>query len=270
MYPGPKYSAHSSVGYQYSSKRSNTARFSFGTGIRDPQSPLRGAYETVPGAANVIKPMINSGAGPGEYGAGPESIGFQTLSPRRTLPSYTFGSTGTRTKRRDRFKTDRVVDYGRDSPGPCQYDGRIAAFGRSILSSKRMAQSAKFGSRAKFGGGSFKRPAKDRRAMTPGPGKYVLLSAVGRQTESQRPNTASAKFGSASKETQYDLDPFIPGPGQYSGSIGKEEMFGPKSPRFGFGTTRKFRSKAVVMKDQPKPSPRQQKMAEAIRKSMKR
>ena len=42
-------------------------------------------------------------------------------SHRGTLPSYTFGSTGSRVRQRDRFKQDRVTHYGDDSPGPCQY-----------------------------------------------------------------------------------------------------------------------------------------------------
>jgi hypothetical protein len=81
MYPGPgKYgTGHSSIGHQYSSKRSNPPSCSFGTGIRDPHSPLRKASQTVPGAANTIKPHVDMGAAPGDYGAGPESIGFQTL-----------------------------------------------------------------------------------------------------------------------------------------------------------------------------------------------
>ena len=81
MYPGPgKYgTGHSSKGHQYSSKRSNPPSCSFGTGIRDPHSPLRKASQTVPGAANTIKPHVDMGAAPGDYGAGPESIGFQTL-----------------------------------------------------------------------------------------------------------------------------------------------------------------------------------------------
>ena len=236
-----------SVGRQAQSTRSNTFRFSFGTGIRDPQSPLRSMADTVPGAANTIKPMIKMGAAPGDYGRGPESIGAQYLSPRKTLPSYTFGSDGTRTKKRNRFKMDRVVHYGRDSPGPAEYKGVIPSVGRQVLSSKKKARTCAFGKAGKFRGGNFKKPTKDRRAMTPGPGKYVLLSAIGVQKESNRPTTATTRFGTAAKDTHYNVDPHMPGPGAYSDFIGKEELFGPKSPRFGFGTTRKFRDKAVIM-----------------------
>lgn len=217
----------------------------------------------MPGAANTIKPYHSIGAAPGDYGAGPESIGFQTLSPRRTLPSYTFGSVGTRTRQRDRFKQDRVTVFGVDSPGPCEYEGHkvLVAFGKSCLSGKRMSQSAKFGTSGKFCGGSFKKVPRDRRAMTPGPGKYQLLSSIGLQHESQRPSTAGAKFTKADKNTNYFIDPFIPGPGQYG--FGDSRMFQPKSPRFGFGTTRKFRDRAVIMRDHV--SPRQRRLAEAIK-----
>lgn len=275
LFPGPgAYGNVGSgcVGHQYESKRSNTAKFSFGTGIRDPFSPLRSADQSVAGAANMIKPIKKGGAGPGEYGSGPSSIGFQTLSHRGTLSSYTFGSTSTRLKRRNRFKQDRVVHFGEDSPGPCQYDGRIAAFGRSILTNKRQAASAKFGTAGKFRGGSFKKPSTNRRAMTPGPGKYMLMSAIGPQTESQRPSTASARFskqikivGPGSFFNTGSAD--MPGPGKY-GMI-PHGPGSPRSPRFGFGSTRKFGHKRVIMRDNVI-SPRQQEMAMAIRKSMKR
>lgn len=251
QYPGPgsyPKSVVASIGRQAQSTKSNTFQFSFGTGIRDPQSPLRSMADTVPGAANTIKPVVNMGAAPGDYGRGPESIGKQYLSPRKTLPTYTFGSVGTRTKNRDRFKMDRITVFGEDSPGPAEYDGRIASVGKQVLSQKKMAISSSFGKAGKFNGGNYKKPAKDRRAMTPGPGKYVLLSAIGVQKESNRPTTCSPRFGTAAKDTRYDIDPHMPGPAAYSGFIGKEELFGPKSPRFGFGTTRKFRDKAIIMK----------------------
>jgi hypothetical protein len=171
---------------------------------------------------------------------------------------------GTRAKKRNRFKLDRVVQYGDDSPGPCQYDGHkvIVAFGKSLLSGKKMAISAKFGTKAKFGGGSFKKPICPHRDKPPGPGKYIPMTSIGRQQESHRPNEPSTKFGTAPKDTHYFIDPEIPGPGKY-GDVGKSKIFGKKVQSFGFGTTRKFRHHRVVMKDQV--SPRQRRLVEAIK-----
>ena len=258
MFPGPgAYTGAlvSSIGNQFLSTRTNVCHGnSFGTGIRNPNDPLRSPKDSVPGAANVIKAAIKGGAGPGEYGAGPESIGFQTLSHRKTLPTFSFGSTGTRIRKRDRFKQDRVTVYGTDSPGPAGYDGRIPSFGHVPYSNLRRSREARFGTSGKFGG-NFRKKPRDKSVMTPGPGQYVLLSSVtrtGHQVESDRPSTAQAKFGTSTRADMYasERDKMkLPGPGQYAGFIGKEELFGPKSPAFGFGTTRKFRSKRVIMKD---------------------
>lgn len=253
MFPGPgQYSgaAVSSIGEQFLSTYKTLGQSnSFGTGIRDPMSPLRSAKDTVPGAANVIKPLIKSGPAPGDYGNGPESIGAQLLSHRKTLCSYTFGAKGTRTQKRDRFKMDREVVFGVDSPGPAGYDGRIPSFGHVPYSNTRRVPAFGFGTRGKFGG-NFKKKPKDRRAMTPGPGKYVLLSAIGKQAESLRPSSAMIRIGTSTRADMYaNINRTTPGPGAYPGFLGKEELFGPKAPSFGFGTQRKFRSKAVVLRD---------------------
>ena len=75
LFPGPgNYpgAVVSSVGNQFLSTRKTLGQSnSFGTGIRDPTSPLRSAKDTVPGAANVVKPLIKSGPAPGDYGRGP-------------------------------------------------------------------------------------------------------------------------------------------------------------------------------------------------------
>ena len=129
-------------------------------------------------------------------------------SHRGTLPSYTFGSTGSRVRQRDRFKQDRVTHYGDDSPGPCQYDGHrvLVAFGKSMLSGKREVGAAKFGTSNKHTLGSFKKPAQNHDPHYPGPGKYMLMSSIGKQTESQRPTQESTTFGKQMK---------IDGPGSF-------------------------------------------------------
>ena len=245
-YPG---AVVSSVGNQFLSTRKTLGQSnSFGTGIRDPTSPLRSAKDTVPGAANVVKPLIKSGPAPGDYGRGPESIGNQTLSQRPNQSVYSFGGTAG-LRKRDRFKMDRVTVYGADSPGPAGYEGRIPSFGTQPYSNTRRVPAFAFGTRGKFGG-NFKKPLKQKASMMPGPGKYILLSAIGKQKESMRPSSAMVKFGTSTRADMYaHINRSTPGPGAYPGFLNKEELFGRAPPAFGFGTQRKFQSKAVVMKD---------------------
>jgi hypothetical protein len=254
LFPGPggyPGAVVSSVGQQFLSTRKTLGQSnSFGTGIRDPTSPLRSARDTVPGAANVVKPLIKSGPAPGDYGCGPESIGAQTLSQRPNQSVYSFGGNASGDlRRRDRFKTDRVVVFGSDSPGPAGYNGRIPSFGNQPYSNTRRVPAFGFGTRGKFGG-NYKKPYKQKSAMMPGPGKYVLLSAIGVQKESMRPSSAMVKFGSSTRADMYaHINRSTPGPGAYPGFLNKEELFGPVSPSFGFGTQRKFQSKAVLIRD---------------------
>ena len=95
------------------------------------------------------------------------------------------------------------------------------AFGKSMLSGKREVGAAKFGTSNKHTLGSFKKPAQNHDPHYPGPGKYMLMSSIGKQTESQRPTPKSTTFGKQMK---------IDGPGSFFNE-GSEDMPGIKRNR---------------------------------------
>jgi hypothetical protein len=97
----------------------------------------------------------------------------------------------------------------------------LVAFGKSMLSGKREVGAAKFGTSNKHTLGSFKKPAQNHDPHYPGPGKYMLMSSIGKQTESQRPTPKSTTFGKQMK---------IDGPGSFFNE-GSEDMPGIKRNR---------------------------------------
>ena len=101
-----------------------------------------------------------------------------------------------------------------------RYDGHrvLVAFGKSMLSGKREVGAAKFGTSNKHTLGSFKKPAQNHDPHYPGPGKYMLMSSIEKQTESQRPTPKSTTFGKQMK---------IDGPGSFFNE-GSEDMPGIK------------------------------------------
>ena len=232
-----------SVGPQVDSRRPASARFSFGTASRDAGSPLRN-YATRPHLSkNGDTAPTRPGAGPGAYKP-LEGLGTQVLSPRRTAASYSFGPSAGAS-----WKSLRFRDKKRDSslPGPGQYKRNDGAIGPQIYTRTRTQPAFGFGT-----GRRYPRPKTSLPGYrpNPGPGQYSLGGSFGEQVFSKFRTVGASKFGSSQRVDVAAATKNAPGPGRYDGRI---ESFGTtmlkkNAPSFGFGTTRRMRYNAVVMK----------------------
>jgi hypothetical protein len=233
-----------SVGAQSLSTRPGSARFSFGTAARNAGSPLK--KFAVKGSHTPRSPRdtVSAGAGPGAYRP-MNGIGPQVLSPRRTLPSYSFGPSAGASWKSLRFRKNKDAS---DLPGPGQYVRNDTSIGPQIYTDMRTS--------AAYGFGTGRRYPRPKTSMPgyrpiPGPGAYSNIpGSFGDQTLSKFRSLPRTKFGSSQRIDVAKAAAQGPGPGAYNGRI---ESFGSnpfikKSPSFGFGTLRRMRYNAVVMK----------------------
>ena len=234
-----------SIGAQSLSTRPGSARFSFGTAARNAGSPLR--KFAVKGSHSPRSPRtqaISAASGPGAYKP-MEGIGQQVLSPRRTLPSYSFGPAAGASWKSLRFRKSKDAN---DTPGPGQYRRNDTSIGPQIYTDMRTAASYGFGT-----GRRYPRPKTSMPGYRPipGPGAYANIpGSFGDQTLSKFRSLPRTKFGSSNRMDVAKAAEQGPGPGAYNGRIESfgNSPFAKKSPSYGFGTLRRMRYNAVVMK----------------------
>ena len=152
--------ATASVGRQIDSRRKGAPGVTFGTCPRDHDSPLRENLRE-----DYAGPGAGSRAGPGAYMGVvkiTQSVGRQMLSPRSTMPSYSFGK-----------PSPRRPSTASSTPGPGSFYSE-ETFGRSFSSMAKNSKGVVFG---KAGISRRRSRSKD----VPGPGQFILRGSIGPQ-----------------------------------------------------------------------------------------
>lgn len=167
--PGPIYDLPSSVGYQSDAKKKTAPAYKFGT-----------KAELDTSTKKVTHPS------PGEYGAGPPSVGPQFLSKNANATSWKFGSGNRWSKFANERKEFDETPAGGMPALPAGWLGDAAAF--SMGTSKRHDIGT--------GGPGF----IPTHLQAPGPGTYQSQSSLGPQTLSNKESATHAKFGTSSRK----------------------------------------------------------------------
>lgn len=137
------------------------------------------------------------------------------------------------------------VNFGKETPGPCQYN-KPGGIGGQTESQFATAPAFKQGTAGRF---MEKNPSKD----TPGAGSYKCAEAFGKQTLSSKSTLPAAKIGTAQRDATKKI--FIskehekssygensPGPatGSVVNAIGNQTLSVKKTlPSWGFGTSKR-------------------------------
>jgi hypothetical protein len=246
--PGPgqyKGALVDAIGPQFDSRRPASAQFSFGTGPRDAFSPLKSFPVKGSHSPRARKGDLRPSGGPGSYKP-MDGIGVQVLSPRRTASSYSFGPTAGASWKSLRFKKSSDEEKAL-LPGPGQYKRNDEAFGPQIYTNMRTVPAYGFGT-----GRRYPRPktALPGYVSLPGPGQYVLPGSFGEQRISNFRTVSHTRFGKSKRMDVAKASKETPGPNAYDGRIGafEKSQLAKAAPSFGFGTTRRMRYNAVIMK----------------------